>query len=65
MAVTEFDTFVDELCGVFRTELSGLPARITRDLPMRRTIEREINGVLTRIADIAAANAARLEREQG
>ena len=52
---------IDEICGAFRTELSGLPARVTRDVTLRRTIEREINGMLGRIADIAEANAARLE----
>ncbi len=52
------------LCIIDEFSRESLPARITRDLPMRRTIEREINGVLTRIADIAAANAERLEREQ-
>ncbi len=61
VAVEEFDAMIDELCGVFRTELSGLPARVTRDVALRRTIEREINGMLGRIADIAEANAARLE----
>ena len=61
VAVEEFDAMIDELCGVFRTELSGLPARVTRDVMLRRTIEREINGILNRIADVAEANAARLE----
>lgn len=62
--IEDFAAFVDLICGAFRTELDGLPARITRDLPMRHTIEREINGVLTRVADICAANASRMERPQ-
>lgn len=56
----EFDDFVDELCGIFRTELSGLPARVTRDLMLRRAIEREITGMLHRVADVCEVNAARL-----
>ena len=60
--VEDFAAFVDLVCGGFRTELGGLPARVTRDLPMRRIIEREVNGVLTRVADICAANASQLER---
>jgi hypothetical protein len=52
---------IDELCGVFRTELSSLPARLTRDVTLRRTIEKEITGILHRIAGVAEANAARLE----
>lgn len=62
--IEDFATFIDLICGAFRSELGSLPARVTRDLPMRRVIEREINGVLTRVADICAANASRLEREQ-
>jgi phage terminase Nu1 subunit (DNA packaging protein) len=61
VAVEEFDAMIDAICGTFRTELSGLPARVTRDVMLRRTIETEITGILHRIADIAEANAARLE----
>jgi hypothetical protein len=61
VAIEEFDAMIDELCGVFRTELSSLPARLTRDVTLRRTMEREANGMLNRIADIAEANAVRLE----
>ena len=62
VAVEEFDAMIDLIVGVFRTELSGLPARITRDLALRRSIEREIHGLLERVADTAEANAARLDR---
>ena len=60
--IEDFAAFIDLVCGAFRSELGSLPARVTRDLPMRRIIEREINGVLTRVADICAANAARLKQ---
>jgi len=42
---------VDTVCGAVRTELAGLPARITRDLTLRGKIEMELNGSLSRIAD--------------
>ena len=37
-------------------------ARITRDLVLRRNIEREIFGLLERVSAVAAANAAAGER---
>lgn len=43
--------FAGELCGVVRTNIDGLPARCTRDLEMRRTIEREVNEALKRISE--------------
>ena len=54
----DFDAFVDLVCGLFRAELGGLPARFTRDLPTRRALEREINELLTRIADVLDAKSA-------
>jgi hypothetical protein len=42
---------VDEMIGVFRAELSGLAARVTRDLQFRRTIDQALNDILHRIAD--------------
>jgi hypothetical protein len=54
----DFDTFVDLVCGAIRAELSGLPARFTRDLMQRRALEREIHGLLERVADVVEANAA-------
>ena len=61
VAVEEFDAMIDGICGVTRAELSGLPARVTRDLVVRRAIEREIHGALKRIADTAESIAERLE----
>jgi hypothetical protein len=34
-----------------RTEFGGLPARLTRDLALRASVETEINASLERIAD--------------
>lgn len=39
------------LCGFVRTEFGGLAARLTRDLPLRREIEKAVNESLARIAD--------------
>lgn len=41
----------DEALGIIRAELSGLPARVTRDLSLRRKFETEIDEILTRAAD--------------
>ena len=38
------------LCGSVRQSIDGLPARITRDLGLRRQIEKEVNEVLIRIS---------------
>jgi hypothetical protein len=52
--------FVEALVGMFRLLLSGLPARITRDLQFRRTIETAVNDILERIADLAIERAKAL-----
>ena len=39
------------VCGRVRAEFGGLAARITRDLTLRRQIDRDVNDCLTRIAD--------------
>ena len=49
---------IEELMGLLRSELSGLPARCTRDLQVRRTIETARNDILERIADLAAEKAS-------
>jgi len=48
--------FDDELVGMFRTALAGYPARITRDLELRRTIERVNDELLTELANALAEN---------
>lgn len=48
---------VEDLVGLLRSELSGLPARCTRDLQVRRTIETARNDILDRIADLATQKA--------
>jgi hypothetical protein len=61
VSLEDYFAMIDGICGVTRSELSGLPARFTRDLALRKSLEREIYGALERIADAAAATAERLE----
>lgn len=61
VSVEDFDAMIDAVVGGFRSELSGLPSRVTRDLALRRVIEREIHGLLQRVTLLADQEAARLE----
>jgi hypothetical protein len=51
---------MDELCAVTREVLIGLPARITRDLDLRRKIEAEVHAGQLRIVRKLTAGAAAL-----
>jgi len=44
-----------------RSELAGLPARLTRIVAERQRVEAEIDGVLSRLAQRAAEKAENLE----
>jgi phage terminase Nu1 subunit (DNA packaging protein) len=59
-----YEETIDTLCGMVRSEFAGLPAAVTRELPMRRIIERDVNARLRRIAEAALAAAARLETDR-
>jgi len=56
-----FEQMIDEIVGAVRTAFSGLAASCTRDLVLRRVIEREVNARLRQIAEDAMAKAIRLE----
>jgi phage terminase Nu1 subunit (DNA packaging protein) len=56
----EVIAMIDELIGLLRSSLSGLPARVTRDLQFRRTIETAVNDILNTIADFAIERAKAL-----
>ncbi|MDC7784779.1 hypothetical protein PQJ75_00740 [Rhodoplanes sp. TEM] len=61
--LVQFDehiAIVDEMAGMVRSEFAGLPARVTRDLQLRRTIEQAVNDILDRLADLAVARARKL-----
>jgi hypothetical protein len=51
---------VDDVIGVLRTGCVGLPARITRDLQLRRKIEQEIDAILDRASDRLEERASAL-----
>lgn len=46
----DLEGVLDEYIGTMRAELAGLPARVTRDLVQRRTIEAAIDDILHRCA---------------
>ena len=46
---------VDILTGKVREEVTGLPARITRDVDLRRKIEAEVNGSQVRLSKAVTA----------
>jgi len=52
--IEEALAFASDLCGAVRTNIDSIPARVTRDLSVRRTIEKEVNDALKRISDRAA-----------
>jgi hypothetical protein len=45
------ETCVARWAGSVRAELGGVAARCTRDVPLRRKIENEINEALSRVCD--------------
>ena len=52
---------MEEVVGMVRADLSGVPARLTRDIERRREIEQAINAVLARTAERLGKSAAALE----
>jgi phage terminase Nu1 subunit (DNA packaging protein) len=50
----------DEIVGAWRSALSGLPARITRNLELRRRIETEVDDICRSVADRLAERARAL-----
>ena len=51
---------LDEIVGIFRSEMDGLPARLTRDLDERKIVEDAVNAIGNRAADKLAQRAAEL-----
>ena len=56
-----YEEMLNGVAGLCRAEFAGLPAAATRDIMMRRIIEREVNARLRRISEHAMAQAIRLE----
>jgi phage terminase Nu1 subunit (DNA packaging protein) len=65
VSLNVYDEMIDGFAGLVRSELAGLPASCTRDLPTRRIIERELNARLTRMAEYARAQSVRVETVRG
>ncbi|MCG2665316.1 hypothetical protein ACFPFP_00040 [Bradyrhizobium sp. GCM10023182] len=63
MEVEDHVAAVDEIVGIMLTHLSGLPARCTRDLTTRRSMEAAILQMRQEIADTAAERTREHERE--
>ena len=55
---------IEELCGMMRSEFSGLASRVTRDLQFRNTIETAINDIFAKIADAAAKKARDVDADR-
>jgi hypothetical protein len=58
-----YEEMIDNIAGMVRSEFAGLATTCTRDLTLRRIIEREVNARLRRIAEQAMAEAVRLEAD--
>ena len=54
---TDVDEIIDGLVGIVLTKLSGMAARCSRDLQVRRDIDRVVFEIRTEIADAAQAMA--------
>ena len=61
MLTEESLTIVDEIAGLFLTGLSGMAARCSRDVAIRRVIEDEIFKLRQSISDTAERKARELE----
>jgi hypothetical protein len=55
--VREHSDIVDEMAGMFVAGLSALPARVTKDMAMRREIEAGCDSIRNDIAALAAEKA--------
>jgi hypothetical protein len=55
--VREHSDIVDEMAGMFVAGLSALPARVTKDMAMRRQIEAECDAIRNDLAALAAKKA--------
>lgn len=54
------EAVVAHMVGAMRSEMSGISARVTRDVAMRRAIEKEVHGSLTRMAEAFRSSAEAL-----
>jgi hypothetical protein len=59
-----YNEMISYIVGVVRSEFAGLAAAATRDLDMRRLIDREVNERFKRIGQAALAEATRIEADR-
>jgi hypothetical protein len=64
VAIEEFDEMITIMSGLFLSELAGMPARVTRDLALRRLIERDVHGIRERVANAAEELAVGLPEQR-
>lgn len=58
--IEDAEAVVADLAGAVLSQLSGLPARVTRDLTLRRKIEAEVGKMIDNLRDHAAVQGAAL-----
>jgi hypothetical protein len=61
----EAETALETVVGMVRTEMGGVAARVTRDLVVRRAIEKAVNEALARIVDQLSKQIATLRQSDG
>lgn len=58
MQTDEAISIVSEIIGLFRAELSSLPAQCSREPPIRRAVESAVHALLHRVSDEAQRRAS-------
>lgn len=59
--IQEATAALDHVVGTIRSEMTALPAMVTRDITLRRKIEEELDGALSRVAAALRTSADALE----
>lgn len=59
----EVVAFIDVYLGPLKADLFSIPARVTKDIPLRRKLESEINGAFTAAHRRLTAEAARVAED--
>jgi hypothetical protein len=65
IAYDEAETALETVVGLVRTEMGGVAARVTRDLGLRRSIEKAINDGLARVVARLAKEVVALRSGDG
>ena len=51
---------VEEIVDTYQAEFGGLPARVTRDIPLRQKVEAEVDASLTRVSKLFRRREAQI-----